>query len=170
MSTKQPPGSGKPPEDGSDPADLDAFAVFDPEAGEAMIRKRLNVHGESADDTEIEFPKLMGDDTITRAVASRWKKLRESEAMKERPDPWPIVERNFPRIAAHIRANWGKRALDDYFAGLVIDERGSRQGFPVEVLAAVMEIARLHADQFNLEKPILPWEADVSETKWWYKR
>jgi hypothetical protein len=156
-----------PPEGGAD--DLDAFAVFDPEAGEALIRKRLNLQG-SEPAKEIEFPPLMGDETLTRAVGARWKALREAERMKERPDPWPIVERNFPRIAAHIRANWGKRALDDYFAGLVIDERGSRQGFPVEVLASLMEIARLHADQFGLEKPILPWEADVSETKWWYKR
>ena len=159
-----------PPEDPKpEEPDLSDFAVFDPDAGEALIRKRLNVEAAQEEGKEIEFPKLMGDDTITRAVAARWKAMRDVDRRKDPPDPWPLVERNFPRIAAHIRAHWGKRALDDYFAGLVIDDRGSRQGFPMDVLAALMEIARLHADQFNLEKPILPWEADVSETKWWYK-
>jgi hypothetical protein len=52
----------------------------------------------------------------------------------------------------------------------VIDERGGRQGFPMESLWAIMEVARLHAAQFGLATPIRPWEVDVSETKWWYKR
>ncbi len=52
----------------------------------------------------------------------------------------------------------------------MIDERGGRQGFPMDVLWAIMEVARLHAAQFGLAQPIRPWEADVSETKWWYKR
>jgi hypothetical protein len=152
-----------------EPEDLDAFAVFDPEAGEALIRTRLDPQAaETA--KEIEFPPLMGDETLTRAVGVRWKALRDAERMKERPDPWPIIERNFPRIAATIREQWGKRSLENYFAGLVIDERGSRQGFPAEVLASIMEVARLHAEQFGLTTPIRPWEADVSETKWWYKR
>jgi len=150
--------------------DLNAFAVFDPEAGEALIRRRLNLQVERPEDADIEFPPLMGDQTLTRAVGERWKALREAERQKERPDPWPIIEQRFPRIAGTIRERWGKRALDDYFGKLVIDDRGGRQGFPPEVLSAIMEVARLHADQFGLTAPIRPWEADVAETKWWYKR
>lgn len=150
--------------------DLGAFAVFDPDAGEALIRKRLNLQAARPEDAEIEFPPLMGDQTLTRAVSERWKALREAERQKERPDPWPIIEQRFPRIAATIRERWGKRALDDYFGKLVIDDRGGRQGFPPEVLAAIMEVARLHADQFGLATPVRPWEADVREAKWWYKR
>jgi hypothetical protein len=150
--------------------DLDAFAVFDPDAGEALL-KRLNVKVEPEQEpADIEFPPLMGDATLTREVSARWKALRDAERQKERPDPWPIIERNYPRIAATIREHWGKRALDDYFSKLVIDERGSRQGFPMDVLWAIMEVARLHAAQFGLSTPIRPWEVDVSETKWWYKR
>jgi hypothetical protein len=158
------------PPEASAPLDLDAFAVFDPEAGEAALRKRLNLQLDTKDEDELEFPPLMGDQTITREVSARWKALREAERMKERPDPWPIVERAYPRIAAYIREHWGKRALDDYFSKLVIDERGGRQGFPMDVLWAIMEVARLHAAQFGLATPIRPWEVDVSETKWWYKR
>lgn len=162
-------GNSPPPEAEPPAADaLDAFAVFDPEAGEAALQARLGASAQSAK-PELDFPPLMGDQTLTRALSERWKALRDAERRKERPDPWPIIERNFPRIAATIRERWGKRSLDDYFAKLVVDERGTRQGFPVEVLAAIMEVARLHAEQFGLEKPIRPWEADVSETKWWYK-
>jgi hypothetical protein len=161
--TDPPPGENAAP-------DLDAFAVFDPEAGEEALRKRLNLQIDTAAPPETEFPPLMGDATITREVSARWKALREAERQKDRPDPWPIVERGYPRIAAHIREHWGKRALDDYFSKLVIDERGGRQGFPMEHLWAIMEIARLHAAQFGLATPIRPWEVDVSETKWWYKR
>jgi hypothetical protein len=162
--TDQPAGEGAA-------LDLDAFAVFDPEAGEAALRQRLNLAAPPDEEaSEVEFPPLMGDATLTREVSARWKALREAERQKERPDPWPIVEQNFPRIAAYIREHWGKRALDDYFSKLVIDERGGRQGFPMDVLWAIMEVARLHAAQFGLATPIRPWEVDVSETKWWYKR
>jgi hypothetical protein len=161
---KPAPPSGDPATE----ADLDAFAVFDPDAGEAALKARLGVEADEAA-TALEFPPLMGDQTLTRALSERWKALREAERRKERPDPWPIIERNFPRIAATIRERWGKRSLDDYFAKLVVDDRGTRQGFPVEVLAAIMEVARLHAAQFGLSTPIRPWEANVSETKWWYK-
>jgi hypothetical protein len=153
-----------------DAADLSAFAVFDPEGGQALIRKRLNLEAEP-EAKAIEFPLLMGDVTLTKAVAEQWKALRDADRQqRERPDPWPIVERNFPRIAATIREQWGKRWLDDYLARLVIDERGNRQGFQLDTLSAIMEIARLHSDQFGLARPVRPWEANVAETKWWYRR
>jgi hypothetical protein len=150
--------------------DLNAFAVFDPEAGEDWLKKRLNLRAEPGEAQTIEFPPLMGDATLTKAVADRWKALRDADRLRERPDPWPIIERGYPRIAATIREQWGKRWLDDYLGKLVIDDRGDRQGFTMEVLSAIMEIARLHSQQFGLEKPIRPWEVDVSEAKWWYKR
>jgi len=87
---------------------------------------------------------------------ARWRKQRELEGVKEKPNPWPIIERAFPRIAATIRDQWGKRALDDYFSKLVVDDRGSRQGFPPDVLSAIMEVARLHAAQHRFKRPICP--------------
>jgi hypothetical protein len=150
--------------------DLSAFAVFDPEAGQALIRRRLDLRAEFGA-AQVEFPPLMGEVTLTKAVADQWKALRDADRQqRDRPDPWPVIERNFPHIAATIRENWGKRWLDDYLGKLVIDERGSRQGFNLDTLSAIMEIARLHSEQFGLEKPLRPWEANVGETKWWYKR
>jgi hypothetical protein len=170
MGTKQSDKPMVPAADESAEDDLSAFAVFDPEAGEALLRKRINPGVEPEESAPLEFPPLMGDQTLTRAASEQWKKLREADRQLERPDPWPIIERGFPRIAATIREQWGKRWLDDYLAKLVIDTRGGRQGFPLDVLSSIMEVARLHSEQFGLEKPVRPWEADVSETKWWYKR
>ena len=47
------PGSGE-----GDPLDLDAFAVFDPEAGEAALRKRLNLQLDKKDEDELEFGQV----------------------------------------------------------------------------------------------------------------
>ena len=118
---------------------------------------------------ESTFPSIMTDEQVDDAAATRRHERHDPHRRKDRPDPWPIIERGFPRIAEKIREMWGKRALDDYFAKLVVDERGSRQGFPLEVLSAILEVARLHSGQYRFHRPMCPWEADVSETKWWSK-
>ena len=109
----------------------------------------------------------MDDREVEAAAADRREEPHNQYQRKERPDPWPIIARQFPRIAETIRKDWGKRALDDYLSKLVVDERGSRQGFPPDVLTAILEIARLHAEHYRFAKPFHPWEADVSQTKWW---
>jgi hypothetical protein len=125
-------------------------------------RAPLSVNVDSA-----PLPTLMGDDEVEQEIAARRDELYDPFKRAERPDPWPIIANNFPRIAEQIQALWGKSALDDYFARLVIDERGGRAGFPLEVLQAILEIARLHRGRFHFERPMSPWAHDVSETKWW---
>lgn len=158
-----PPGNEQPgrPEG---PA-LDAFAEFDPDAAEKLQRRFERRNG--ANGKPLDLPPIMDECQVDAAAASRRHDGHRQFVRKERPDPWPIVARAFPRIAQKIRADWGKRALDDYFGTLVVDDRGSRQGFPPEVLSAIMEVARLHAEQYKLAKPVHPWEVDVSQTKWW---
>lgn len=113
------------------------------------------------------FPSLMSDDEIDRAAQTRRTEPNDPFRRRDRPDPWPIIERGFPRIAAAIRELWGKRALDEYFSRLVVDERGARQGFPPHVLSAILEVAWLHGQRFSFDRVMCPWEADVSERKWW---
>jgi hypothetical protein len=112
----------------------------------------------------------MTTEALEATVEARWRRDRERDAQKEKPDPWPILEKAFPRIASVVRDKWGKRALDEYFAKLVVDDRGGRQGFPPDVLSAIMEIARLHGEQHRFSRPMCPWEVDVRETKWWNRR
>jgi hypothetical protein len=78
------------------------------------------------------------------------------------------------RKNARFRARAGSKGngccVRDYFSKLVVDERGTRQGFPLDVLSAIMEVARLHAAQHQFRRPICPWEADVHDSKWWNRR
>lgn len=116
------------------------------------------------------LPSIMTGDEVDQAAENRRDEPYNPYRRKERPDPWPIVARGFPRIAAKIRELWGTPALDEYFATLVVDERGSRQGFPPHALSAILEIGRLHSARYRFARPMCPWEADVSQTKWWARR
>jgi hypothetical protein len=129
-----------------------------------MNRIRNNGGGAAA------FPTLMNDDEIDQASIARRRDPHDPFRREEKPNPWPIIEQRYPRIAATIRDLWGKRALDVYFNQLVVDERGGREGFHPDVLAAILEVARLHSQRFSLDTAVSPWEADMSETKWWTKR
>jgi hypothetical protein len=146
--------------------DLSRYAVFDPH-GDGHARTS---RPEDAGSPRSDFPSIMSHEAVDQVVEARWRKQQELDRGKDKPDPWPIIECAFPRIAATIRDQWGKRALDDYFSKLVVDDRGGRQGFPPEVLSAIMEVARLHGEQHRFSRPMCPWETDVSETKWWYQR
>jgi hypothetical protein len=161
------PGNEQPvrPDTPSGASGLDAFAEFDPDAAE-KLQRRID-REKRANGAPLDLPPIMDDAAVEAEAASRRKELHNQYQRKERPDPWPIIERQFPRIALTIRRDWGKRALDDYFATLVVDDRGSRQGFPPDVLTAILEVARLHAEHYRFAKPFRPWEEDVSQTKWW---
>jgi hypothetical protein len=162
---KEQPGR---PDASSGASGLDAFADFDPDAAEKLQRR---FDGKQAGNGEpLDLPPIMNDTEVEAAAADRRQEPYNPYARKERPDPWPIIERQFPRIALTIRRDWGKRALDEYLAKLVVDDRGSRQGFPADVLTAILEVARLHAEQYRFAKPLHPWEEDVSQTKWWDRK
>jgi hypothetical protein len=161
---EQPGGSDAP----SAALDLDAFAEFDPDAADKLQRRLDGKNG--ANGKALDLPPIMDDTQVEAAAADRRTEPYNPYARKERPDPWPIIAKRFPRIAETIRRDWGKRALDDYFAKLVVDDRGSRQGFPPDVLTAILEVARLHAEHYRFARPFHPWEEDVSQTKWWDRR
>lgn len=64
----------------------------------------------------------------------------------------------FPRIANLISAMWeDPNSLRRYVDDLLVDKRGSRQGFPLEVLRELFQLRayydELHPDQSR------PWEA-----------
>lgn len=147
---------------------LAKLTAFDPVANDAEWAREAATPAHA--DSGGSFPDIMTPDALDATVEERWRKQRELEATKDKPDPWPILENAFPRIASIVRDKWGKRVLDDYFAKLVVDDRGGRQGFPPDVLSAIMEIARLHGEQHRFSHPMCPWEVDVRETKWWNRR
>lgn len=58
-------------------------------------------------------------------------------------DDLSAVERRFPRIARELSLRWKDGDIDGYLDGLLIDERGNRQGFPGSVLEELMFLSSL---------------------------
>lgn len=129
-------------------------------------------HDPRAKRVRLDLPSLMTGEQFdaVHTAARRHEQQHDPYHRKEKPDPWPILERALPRIAAKVRKHWGKRALDKYLAKLVVSVRARRRGFPLEVLAAILEIARLHGEQHRFGRPVCPWEEDVRNTRWWDRR
>jgi hypothetical protein len=48
-----------------------------------------------------------------------------------------------PRILETVTQLWGTEALDGYLARLVIDDRGDRQGFTMDVMDELLTLGRL---------------------------
>jgi hypothetical protein len=51
------------------------------------------------------------------------------------------IERRFPRIASELRNLWSDKEIDTYIDSLLLDDRGDRMGFPIEVLDELMFLA-----------------------------
>jgi len=51
------------------------------------------------------------------------------------------IEKRFPRIASEISSLWGSAEIDNYIDRLLIDERGDRMGFPIDILDELMFLA-----------------------------
>jgi uncharacterized protein len=54
------------------------------------------------------------------------------------------LEARFPRVASAIQLLWGYPEMDTYFAKLVVDDRGDREGFPPDVMSDIMLLASMH--------------------------
>jgi len=96
-----------------------------------------------------EYPRLFSDEEI-------------EQGRKPLPDggppvfdPWPPLEAKFPRIAATIRNLWGSAKLDRYLEQLLIDDRGSRNGFPPEVVEALLTLSRRHSERLGLPPTVM---------------
>ena len=61
------------------------------------------------------------------------------------PPHLSIIWEQFPRIGEKISLMWGYVELQRYLSNIICDKRGGRRGFPEPVLAALLEIHRLHA-------------------------
>ncbi|HMM47258.1 MAG TPA: hypothetical protein PKC12_04685 [Thiobacillaceae bacterium] len=58
------------------------------------------------------------------------------------PDLSPL-EQSFPRLVSEIQAFWGSPACFDRLQHLLINTRGDRAGFPVEVCSDLMLLQML---------------------------
>src|SRR5512144_2171883 len=59
-----------------------------------------------------------------------------------------LVAAQFSRIGEKISLMWGSIELQQYLSGLIIDDRGGRQGFPPQIAAALARIYDEHGKLF----------------------
>lgn len=51
------------------------------------------------------------------------------------------IEKRFPRIANQLVENWGSGEIDHIIDSFLLDDRGDRMGFPIDVLDELMFLA-----------------------------
>lgn len=76
------------------------------------------------------------------------------------------LEAKYARIFNRIMDLWGMQELEEYFADLMVDKRGGRQGFPPDVLNDILTLSRIHGRILELQAPKAqeddPWASDVA--------
>lgn len=53
------------------------------------------------------------------------------------------LEQRFPRIAKTLSSFWQTPDIETYLDGLLLDDRGDRRGFPIDVLDDLMFLASI---------------------------
>jgi hypothetical protein len=56
-----------------------------------------------------------------------------------------LVQEKFPKVGEKISRTWGTVGLQDYLSKIIFDERGGRQGFPMPVVSALMQLHEYHS-------------------------
>jgi hypothetical protein len=80
-----------------------------------------------------------------------------------RTDLYPKnLEQQFLRVLNRIIELWYSPTIDDYFTDLLIDSRGGRQGFPLEVVSELFVLSSFNAKLRSQEQQRIaasnPWE------------
>jgi len=97
-----------------------------------------------------DFPPLfMDDDTPATPIAEEKKPGRE--------DHLAILKDSYPRIASAIELMWGHPECEDYVNKLILNDRGSRQGFPKDAMSALLGLFRLHTQAFSFQSDFDKW-------------
>lgn len=66
-----------------------------------------------------------------------------------------IIRERFPHVANKIELFWGHPEIDLVFEDLIYDKRGGRQGFPPEVMSAIMRLFKKNGEE--TKKPHDVW-------------
>ena len=69
-----------------------------------------------------------------------------------------VLKSNFPRIHQNIVSMWGRPEGEEFLDNLIMDDRGGRQGFPQDVMGALLLLQRVHFQKFGTFKKVDPWD------------
>ena len=115
---------------------------------------------------EPELPKIMSEAEIDAQIqVSEMVEPRNQRQPTDRElteEAVALLKTLFPRIHQRLVTLWGSGAGEDYLDGLIMDDRGNRQGFPPEVLRALLVLQRVHFQTFGTFKKIDPWDIGLT--------
>jgi hypothetical protein len=115
---------------------------------------------------EPEFPQIMSDAEIDASVAasevvdSRHQRQPTDKELTE--EAVALLKTLFPRIHERLVTLWGSGPGETYLDGLIMDDRGNRQGFPPDVLRGLLVLQRIHFQTFGTFKKIDPWDVGLT--------
>jgi ankyrin repeat protein len=96
------------------------------------------------------------------------KNSRMAAILQTMPERYPFVlEQKYERVLNKIVDLWDTPEIDDYFADLMIDKRGGRQGFPQDVAREILILNKTHemlkqkAESENSD----PWEQEQAKKR-----
>jgi len=111
---------------------------------------------------EPELPQIMSDAEIDANVPVNGvvdqKNQRQPTDKELAEEAVGLLKSLFPRIHQNLVTLWGTGPCEAYLDGLIMDERGNRQGFPPDVLRALLVLQRVHFQTFGTFKKINPWD------------
>lgn len=109
-----------------------------------------------------EYPRIFSGDQIDSAVPPREvvdENYRRKPSDRELARQAAItLNSSFPRILQQLRSLWGTAQGEVYLDGLILDERGNRQGFPPDVLNALLILQRVHFLIYGTFRKVDPWD------------
>jgi hypothetical protein len=76
-----------------------------------------------------------------------------------------LIQEQYPRIVEKILQLWGSTELNEYLDSILFDERGSRHGFPLAIVSALM---RIHESHISLVPPKITgdyWDTVLKEVE-----
>lgn len=109
-----------------------------------------------------EFPPIFAEDEVDLVLPRR--EVTHGDAREPASDEQltadavKLLKALFPRIHDRLGATWGSRQCEAYLDHLILDDRGDRDGFPPEVLTALLVLQRMHAKEFGSFKRRDPWD------------
>jgi hypothetical protein len=114
---------------------------------------------------EPEFPQIMSDAEIDANVpvseVVNQKNQRHPTDKELADEAVALLKTLFPRIHQNLVTLWGTGPGEAYLDGLIMDDRGNRQGFPPDVLRGLLVLQRVHFQTFGTFKKIDPWDVGL---------
>lgn len=97
----------------------------------------------------LEFPKLFVHNDfngyeITETINLNINKNCKDSLLTE-------LKFEYPHIATSLELLYGHKEFDEYINKLIINDREHREGFPKHILSILLNLSRLHYDEFKFE-------------------